>query len=314
MITPEATATYAGWFRCLADPTRIRILNWLAQAGSEVPVGHVVSAMDVAQSTVSHHLKILQETGFVVARQAGTSTYVRVNQRCVDRFPSAAQIVMGTVPAPPLGEDGGCPGPQTSGPGSPASAADMDERRVGAHAGRAHTAGGAGARDRQAHAAVRVVQMRPGHWPAVASIYAAGIATGNATFEQSVPSWEDWDRSHLPGHRLVALSDGEPAGWAALAPVSGRCVYAGVAENSVYVAADSQGVGVGRALLDALILGAEQDGIWTIQTGIFPENEASLALHRACGFRVVGRREMLGRMGDRWRDVLLLERRSPHVR
>ena len=150
-------------------------------------------------------------------------------------------------------------------------------------------------------------------WPAVAAIYAEGIATRNATFEKNVPSWGSWDASHLPQQRLVAEEDGQVLGWAALSGVSDRCCYAGVAENSVYVSEKARGRGVGSALLGALVESAEQAGIWTIQTGIFPENEASVALHRRCGFRVVGVRERLGRLDDVWRDVLLLERRSEVV-
>ena len=142
------------------------------------------------------------------------------------------------------------------------------------------------------------------------AIYEQGIAGGQATFETEPPSWDDWDRTHLEGHRLVALQDGELVGWAALSPVSERCVYAGVAENSVYVADSAQGRGVGNALLEELIARAERNGIWTIQTGIFPENEASLALHERCGFRVVGTRERLGQHHGVWRDVVLMERRS----
>ena len=148
-------------------------------------------------------------------------------------------------------------------------------------------------------------------WPAVRAIYEQGIAGGNATFETDAPSWDDWDRTHLEGHRLVALQDDKVVGWAALSPVSERCVYAGVAENSVYVADEAQGRGVGRALLEELIAGAERDGIWTIQTGIFPENEASIELHQRCGFRVVGTRERIGQHHGVWRDVVFMERRSP---
>jgi L-amino acid N-acyltransferase YncA len=151
------------------------------------------------------------------------------------------------------------------------------------------------------------------HWPAVRAIYEEGIAGGDATFETAAPAWDAWDRGHLAGHRLVAVAGGRVVGWAALAPVSERCAYAGVAEASVYVAAAAAGRGVGRALLEALVAGAEAAGIWTVQTGIFPENTASLALHRRCGFRVVGVRERLGKLGGRWRDVVLLERRSPLV-
>ena len=128
-----------------------------------------------------------------------------------------------------------------------------------------------------------------------------------------MPPWEEWDEAHLPRHRLVAERAGDVVGWAALSPVSGRCVYAGVAEDSVYVAGTARGRGVGRSLLAALVAGAEAAGIWTVQAGIFPENRASIALHQACGFRTVGVRERLGRLGGVWRDVVLLERRSPLV-
>jgi phosphinothricin acetyltransferase len=150
-------------------------------------------------------------------------------------------------------------------------------------------------------------------WPQVLSIYEAGIATGNATFETSAPDWPAWDASHLAEHRLVAVSDGSVLGWAALAAVSDRCVYAGVAENSVYIHPDARGRGVGHRLLSALIESAEQAGIWTIQTGIFPENTASLQLHERCGFRVVGVRQRIGQHHGRWRDVLFVERRSERV-
>ena len=155
--------------------------------------------------------------------------------------------------------------------------------------------------------------MRPDDWPAVRAIYEAGIATGDATFETAAPSWAAWDAGHLAGHRLVAVVAGQVAGWAALSPVSDRCAYAGVAEASVYVAAQATGRGVGRALLEGLVGGADAAGIWTVQAGIFPENTASLALHRRCGFRTVGVRERLGKLDGRWRDVVLLERRSPVV-
>jgi L-amino acid N-acyltransferase YncA len=153
-------------------------------------------------------------------------------------------------------------------------------------------------------------ELRAEDWPAVKAIYEQGIARGNATFEAEAPSWEDWNRSHLEGHRLVALEDGEVVGWAALAPVSERCVYAGVAEDSVYVADEAHGRGVGRALLEELVARAERNGIWTIQAGIFPENESSIELHRRCGFRVVGTRERIGEHHGVWRDVVLMERRS----
>lgn len=153
--------------------------------------------------------------------------------------------------------------------------------------------------------------MRPADWPAVAAIYAEGIAGGDATFETEVPTWERWDAAHLAEPRLVAdETSGAVAGWAAVSPVSTRAAYAGVVEHSVYVAAAARGRGVGRRLLDALIAETERAGIWTLQGGVFPENEASLALHRAAGFRVLGVRERPGHAHDRWRDVVLLERRS----
>jgi len=155
-----------------------------------------------------------------------------------------------------------------------------------------------------------VEPLRQDDWEAVAAIYAEGIATGNATFETAVPSYERWDAAHLPGHRLVARADGLLLGWAALSAVSPRAVYAGVTENSIYIAEAARGQGVGRQLLQALVDGAERDGIWTIQTGIFPENRASIALHERCGYRTVGLRERLGRLHGVWRDVVLMERRS----
>jgi phosphinothricin acetyltransferase len=161
--------------------------------------------------------------------------------------------------------------------------------------------------------AIAVEPMRASDWPAVAGIYQQGIDTGDATFETRVPSWEAWDAGHLNAARLVARDEGRVLGWAALSPVSDRCVYGGVAEVSVYVAGAARGRGIGRRLLEALALASEEAGIWTLQAGIFPENEASLAIHRSCGFRVVGRRERLGRLAGEWRDVILLERRSRSI-
>jgi len=152
--------------------------------------------------------------------------------------------------------------------------------------------------------------MKTSDWGQAAAIYAEGIATGHATFETTVPDWPEWDAARLPTCRLVAREEGRMLGWAALSPVSSRAVYRGVAEVSVYVAASARGRGVGRALMEALVAASEQNGLWTLQAGIFPDNEASVVLHRQCGFRVVGQRERIGRMDGRWCDVLLLERRS----
>jgi L-amino acid N-acyltransferase YncA len=152
-------------------------------------------------------------------------------------------------------------------------------------------------------------ELRAGDWPAVAAIYAEGIAGRLATFETEVPPWEDWHAAHLPEHRFVAELDGALAGWVALTPSSRRAVYRGVADLSVYVAAAARGRGVGRALLARVIESARAGGLWTLQAGVFPENAASLALHRSLGFRDVGVRERIAQLDGVWRDVVLLELR-----
>jgi L-amino acid N-acyltransferase YncA len=150
-------------------------------------------------------------------------------------------------------------------------------------------------------------------WQQARLIYLQGIATGDATFETEAPDWRRWNEAHLRFGRLVVRDGDRLLGWAALSPVSSRAVYAGVAEVSVYVSAAHRGNGVGRLLLTRLIEEAEKNGIWTLQAGIFPENMASIVLHQKCGFREVGRRQKLGKLNDRWRDVMLLERRSQNV-
>jgi L-amino acid N-acyltransferase YncA len=160
---------------------------------------------------------------------------------------------------------------------------------------------------------IEIRKLRPEDWPAAAAIYEEGIRSGDATFETEVPAWEAWEAAHFEDHRLVAYRDNRLVGWAALAPASARPVYAGVAEVSIYVAAAQRGQGIGRRLLEALIKSSERSGIWTLQAGVFPENEASIALHESCGFRVVGARERIGRRDGVWRDVVLLERRSSVV-
>ena len=161
---------------------------------------------------------------------------------------------------------------------------------------------------------VRLVAMTDEHAARVLDIYRQGIATGDATFETEPPTWDAFTTSRLPQHRFVALDrDDQVVGWVACSPVSDRCVYAGVVEHSVYVHPDHQGRGIGRALLHALIASTEQDNIWTIQSGVFPENTASLALHAACGFRTVGTRQRIGQHHGQWRDVSLIERRSPTI-
>jgi L-amino acid N-acyltransferase YncA len=159
---------------------------------------------------------------------------------------------------------------------------------------------------------VNLRELRPGDWPAVRAIYEDGIRGGDATFETETPSWEAWNAAH-PELRLVAESDGQVVGWAALSPASPRHCYRGVGEVSVYVAGAARGAGLGRALLERLVERSEQAGYWTLTAGVFPENETSLCLHKACGFREVGVRERLGESGGVWRDVVLLERRSTQV-
>ena len=156
--------------------------------------------------------------------------------------------------------------------------------------------------------------MTAAQWPAVRAIYEQGIATGNATFETQAPGWEAWDRAHLTHSRLVAVDEaGTVLGWAALSPVSSRCVYGGVAELSIYIAADARGQGVGQQLLRALITDSEANGIWTLQAGTFEENTASIALHTQAGFRVIGHRERIGQHHGVWRNTVQMERRSPSV-
>jgi len=160
---------------------------------------------------------------------------------------------------------------------------------------------------------VRIEPLQRADWPEVRAIYLQGIATGHATFEQDAPDWAKWDESKLRACRLVARSEEGVVGWAALSPVSSRCVYSGVAEVSVYVGDRARGRGVGRELLARLIVESEAAGLWTLQAGIFPENTASIRLHQGAGFRIVGTREKLGEMNGVWRDVVLMERRSAVV-
>lgn len=160
---------------------------------------------------------------------------------------------------------------------------------------------------------IHIDKMLSIDWDQVKEIYLEGIATGNATFQKEAPSWEEWDNGHILDCRIVARSNGKVLGWAALSPVSSRCVYSGVAEVSVYVSQNNEGKGIGSLLLKSLIEISEQKGFWTLQSGIFPENVSSLKLHYKSGFREVGRRERIGKMDGVWRDTILLERRSNEV-
>jgi L-amino acid N-acyltransferase YncA len=291
--SPEALARpaarqYADWFRTLADPTRVQIVSLLARAGRPLTVGEIAAATDVGQSTVSQHLKVLAAVGFVHAERRGTARHYRLNEACVAGFPTAAQLVAGHPPPGPPGQR-----PARAVPRSPADASDP-------------LAGGPAA-------GVTIRAMTSADAAQVLAIYQAGLDSGEASFETQAPSWEAFDAARLPAHRHVAVDDttGEVLGWAAVSGVSDRCVYQGVVEHSVYVAAAARQRGVGAALLRALIGSTEAAGIWTIQSGIFGENTASLRLHERAGFRVVGVRTRIGRHHGRWRDVILLERRSP---
>jgi L-amino acid N-acyltransferase YncA len=163
----------------------------------------------------------------------------------------------------------------------------------------------------------RFVQVKPmtaEHSAAVLAIYQAGIDEGDATFETRAPTWDRFQAGKVPGHSYVAVDRaGTVLGWVAASAVSDRCAYAGVVEHSVYVRPDARGRRIGGRLLDALIASTEAAGVWTIQSGIFPENSASLALHLNAGFRIVGTRERIGQHHGRWRDVVLIERRSPAI-
>lgn len=157
---------------------------------------------------------------------------------------------------------------------------------------------------------MEIFKIESHHYPQIAAIYLQGISSGNATFQTEVPDWTDWDKSHLPHSRLAVFVNNDIAGWAALTPVSSRCVYAGVGEVSIYIADKYRGKGIGKALFSQLIKDSEENGLWTLQSGIFPENTASIKLHEACGFRQIGYREKIGKMNGIWRDNIILERRS----
>jgi phosphinothricin acetyltransferase len=275
VLDRELATTYAGWFRALADPTRVQILNLLAESGEPMTVGQIVDHVAIGQSTVSAHLKILTDAGFVLVEPRGTARLYQVNQRCVSRFPSAADVVMGR--------------PVTAFDVTPAKPVFPQE-------------------------VLDVVPMTAAHGPEVLAIYQAGLDGGDASFETTAPTWDVWDAAHLAEHRFVAVDqDDRVLGWVAVSPMSSRRVYAGVVGHSVYIGPTARGRGVGLALLRGLIDSTEAAGVWTIQSGVFPENTASLTLHERAGFRQVGVRERIGAHHGRWRDVIMIERRSPEV-
>jgi L-amino acid N-acyltransferase YncA/DNA-binding transcriptional ArsR family regulator len=254
-LAPEDASTYAEWFACLADPTRVRLLHTVATHPGEITVGALTEAVGVSQSTCSHHLRKLADVGFVRLRKEGTATLVSVNPACCTGLPHAADAVMGTIVTRPC-----CP------------------------------------TDLPADVTVR--------------IYGEGIATGNATFETETPSRRTLESKWLPGHRWVAVVDNKVAGWAAATPVSARECYSGVAETSVYVGDGFRGRGVGKSLLHKQVTAADTAGLWTLQTAIFPENRASIALHHSAGYRTVGVRERIAQHHGVWRDTVMLERRA----
>jgi L-amino acid N-acyltransferase YncA/DNA-binding transcriptional ArsR family regulator len=257
--------TFAHWFACLADPTRVKVLHAVAASPTPVTVGALAVEVGISQPTCSHHVRKLADVGFILVRKEGTQTMITVNDACCVGLPHAAEVVMGAL--------------------APKQAI-------------------------QVPADVSVRAMHDDDWPAVRRIYGEGIATKMATFETKVPTREALDRKWLRDHRWVAEADGELVGWAALAPSSARACYAGVAENSLYVAESARGRGVGKALIDRQVTAADDGGLWTVQAGIFPENRGSVALHRSAGFRVIGVRDRIARLDGAWRDTVLMERRS----
>jgi L-amino acid N-acyltransferase YncA/DNA-binding transcriptional ArsR family regulator len=268
-VLPLADATtYADWFACLAEPTRVRMLHAVATSAGDLPVGKLADLLGISQATCSHHVRKLAETGFLLVRKQGTATLVSVNQACCTGLPHAADVVMGVLGPRPC-----CPSDVAAG--------------------------------------VSVRALTPDDWDDVRRIYTEGIATGNATFETQVPAAKELAARWLPDHRWVAEVDGAVAGWTAISPVSARECYAGVGETSVYVGEGFRGRGVGKALLHRQVTAADLAGLWTLQTAIFPENRASIALHHSAGYRTLGLRERIAQHHGVWRDTVLLERRSP---
>ncbi|MFC4127325.1 helix-turn-helix domain-containing GNAT family N-acetyltransferase [Nocardia rhizosphaerae] len=266
-LSVDDATTYAAWFSCLAEPTRVRLLHLVATRSGGITVGELAESLGIGQPTVSHHVRKLADVGFVHADKNGTSTVVTVNPACCTGLPHAADAVMGVLTPRPC-----CP-------------TDLP-------------------------ADVTVRALTDTDWDAVRRIYGEGIATRDATFATEVPTRRELDDTWLRDHRWVAEIAGEVVGWAALTPASGRKCYAGVAENSVYVAATARGRGVGKSLLHRQVIAADADGLWMLQTSIFPENRASIALHHSAGFRTVGVRERIAELDGVWRDTVLLERRA----
>ena len=259
---------YAEWFAVLADPTRVRLLHTVSTSPTgAMRIGDIATALEISQSTCSHHVELLRKVGFVMVDKVGTASMVSVNAACCTGLPHAADVVMGTLSSPPC-----CPEDLP---------ADVTTRPV-----------------------------TEGDMAAVLTIYKEGLATRNATFETKVPTVKQLRDRWMPGMAWVAELDGEVVGWTAVTPVSTRECYSGVGETSVYVTESARGRGVGKALLFTQVMEADKAGLWTLQTSIFPENRASLALHRSAGYRTLAVRTRIAQLDGIWRDTVLLERRS----
>ncbi|MGW5383730.1 helix-turn-helix domain-containing GNAT family N-acetyltransferase [Nocardia sp. NPDC003963] len=266
---PVADATvYAGWFSCLADPTRVRLLHQVATSPAGIHIGEIAAALGIGQPTVSHHVRKLTDAGFVTVHKEGTATLVTVNPHRCTELPHTADAVMGILtPAPP------CPD-------------DLPPD-------------------------VTVRAMTDADWEPVRAIYAARGISSPAVGAADAPDRDALDRQWSPGHRWVAEAGGRIVGWAALTPVSGHEFYRDIADSCVMVADELEGRGIGTALLRCQVMAAEDAGLRALQTTVFPEDRIGILLHHAAGFRTVGIRERSGRSAGRWRDVVLLERRSP---
>jgi len=259
---------YAEWFAVLADPTRVRLLHTVSTSpNGAMRIGDLASALDISQSTCSHHVDVLRKVGFVVVDKVGTASMVSVNAACCTGLPHAADVVMGTLSSPPC-----CP-------------EDLPDD-------------------------VTTRPVTEDDMAAVLAIYDEGLATRNATFETKLPTAKQLQGRWLPGMAWAAELDGQVVGWTAITPVSTRECYAGVGESSVYVAEAARGRGVGKSLLFTQVMEADKAGLWTLQTSIFPENRASLALHHSAGYRTLAVRTRIGKLDGVWRDTVLLERRT----
>ena len=274
VLSKDDAGTYAEWFSMLGDPTRVRLLHAVASHPTGIKVGDLAKLLGISQSTCSHHVDLLRKVGFVVIDKVGPSSVVSVNAACCTGLPHAADVIMGTLATPPC-----CP-------------ADLP-------------------------AGVTTRAMTGDDLEIVQAIYAEGIATRNATFETQVPDLEALRTKWLPGHRWVAEVEATTGptvvGWTGISPVSTRACYSGVGETSVYVTEAARGRGIGKALLHRQVNEADTDsngdGIWTLQTSIFPENRASIALHKSAGYETLAVRPRIAKLDGVWRDTVLLERR-----